>query len=70
MTHPTDFAIDNFCSLMLNLDVARGLSFENVANTEALDDALYKRWNGKEVGPEYDELVKKQKNTWVPLALL
>ena len=61
MTHPTDFAIDNFCSLMLNLDVARGLSFENVANTEALDDALYKRWNGKEVGPEYDELVKKQK---------
>merc|ERR1711881_97955 len=60
-TSPTDFAIDNFCSLMLNLDVARGLSFENVANTEALDDALYKRWNGKEVGPEYDELVKKQK---------
>lgn len=52
-------AIDNFCHLMLNLDVARGLSFETASSTDELDDALYKRWGGKEV--QYEEFHKLRK---------
>merc|ERR1711881_495226 len=45
----TDFAIDNFCDMMSDIDIVRGLSFEGAENTEVLDDSLYDRWGGTEV---------------------
>ena len=55
---------------MLNLDVARGLSFETASSTDELDDALYKRWGGKEVKYEdvkfYNNLRDEEEIVLIP----
>jgi ABC-type multidrug transport system ATPase subunit len=58
LSAPTNVAFNNLCHMIKNMDTVRAFSFAKQGTTDALDDALYKNWFGKEI--KHDSLFKEK----------